>query len=238
VDEASFDSLSADASALEAQIDRKVVRAPFSGRLGIRAVNLGQYLAPGTTLTVLESTESVYVDFRLPQQHLDVLRQGMTVRASLEKSGAKASEGSISAIEPAVDAVTRAVKVRAELPNSNGSLRPGMFVNVEVVLPDKRRVVAIPSTAVVHAAYGDSVFCAEPKKDAPAAKADKPVKLARQQFVRLGDVRGDFVAVLDGVSAGQEVVTSGAFKLRNGASLAVNNDVKLESQLAPRPENN
>lgn len=241
-DESSFKSTTADASALQAQIERKIVRAPFSGRLGIRAVNLGQYLAPGTTITVLESTESVFVDFTLPQQELGRIKNGMLVRVR-DSGTASSVDGRITAIDPAVDAMTRSVKVRVSVPNADDRLLPGMFVNVAVVLPDTRRVVSIPATAVVHASYGDSVFIVEDKKADPAAGAAappgaKPGKVARQQFVKLGEQRGDFVAVAEGLKIGEEVVTSGAFKLRNMASVAVDNkSVQLKPELAPTPEN-
>lgn len=232
-DRSAFESLTADARALEAQIERKIVRAPFSGRLGMREVNLGQYLAPGTRVSVLESTEALYVDFTLPQRHVSTVRVGMPVHARLESTNGAPAEGTISAIEPALDAVTRAVKVRASFATQDDRLRPGMFVNVSVLLPNSPRVVAVPQTAVVHASFGDSVFIVESKP----GPGGKPLLSARQQFVRLGTTQGDFVAVLDGVTAGQEVVTAGAFKLRNGAPVAVNDAVKLDPQLAPRPVN-
>ncbi len=230
-DESAFESTAADVKALEAQIERKVVRAPFSGRLGIRAVNLGQYLAPGTPLTVLEATDAVYIDFTLPQQYLGKVATGMKVRAFAEKDKPPLAEGVVSAIDPTIDATTRSLKVRATLPDKEELLRPGMFVNVEIVLPQQRTLVVIPQTAVVHAPYGDSIFATEIKPEA------KDKKFARQKFVRLGPSRGDFVAVLDGVSAGEEVVTAGAFKLRNGAPLAVSRDDKLHPALSPKPEN-
>jgi membrane fusion protein (multidrug efflux system) len=240
-DASSLDSLGADAKALAAQIDRKVVRAPFNGRLGIRAVNLGQYLAPGTTITVLETAQSEYVDFTLPQRDLPVLKDGMQVRVSREGSTEQIAVGTIDAIAPSVDPITRNVKVRAQLENTGDKVRSGMFVGVKVVLPEKRDVVAIPVTAVVHAAYGDSVFVAEPKKDAAGKPANgpdgKPALAARQQFVRLGEMRGDFVAIEEGIKDGQEIVTAGAFKLRNGAPIAIKNDGAQAPKLAPTPEN-
>ncbi len=234
-DESALKSLTADESAIGAQIGRKVIRAPFSGRLGIRAVNFGQYLAPGTTITVLEAIQTVYVDFTLPQQQIGSLKVGMLVRASEPGHDAPLAAGTISAIEPAVDTVTRSVKVRASLPNKDEKLRSGMFVTVAVVLPEQQSVVAIPSTAVVHASFGDSVFCVDNKN--ANGSADKPGKIARQQFVKLGGSRGDFVSVLAGVKPGEEVVTAGAFKLRNGIRLAVNNNVMLDPKLSPQPEN-
>jgi membrane fusion protein (multidrug efflux system) len=234
-DESSFKSLSADENAIGAQIGRKLIRAPFSGRLGIRAVNLGQYLAPGTTITVLEDIQTVYVDFTLPQQQIGSLKVGMVVRATEPGRETPLAQGTISAIEPAVDEVTRTVKVRASLPNKDEKLRSGMFVKVAVVLPEHQSVIVIPATAVVHATFGDSVFCVENK--AANGQSDQPSKQARQQFVKLGDSRGDFVSVLAGVKPGEEIVSSGAFKLRNGVPLSVNNDVKLNPSLAPHPEN-
>jgi membrane fusion protein, multidrug efflux system len=232
-DSSSFKSLTADAGALSAQIARKVIRAPFSGKLGIRQVNLGQYLAPGTTVTTLEAEKSIFVDFALPQQDLPKLRTGMTVRALQSGSSQSFGEGVISAIDPAVDPMTRTIKVRASLQDAEDKLRPGMFLRVEVVLPEKSEVVAVPQTAIVHASYGDSVFLGE-EKPGPDGK---PRKVARQQFVKVGTKRGDFVSVLDGLKADEEVVTAGAFKLRNGLPLAVNNQGGPQPSLDPHPEN-
>jgi membrane fusion protein (multidrug efflux system) len=232
-DVAQLKSLTADVSALGAQIERKIIRAPFAGKLGIRQVNLGQYLAPGTTVTVLESAESTFIDFTLPQQYLSKLAVGMPVRVLLSGSTKPLAEGTISAINPDVDPVTRNIKLRASLPEANAQLRPGMFLNAEVVLPEKAEVVAVPQTAVVHASYGDSVFVGE-QKPGPDGK---PRKVAQQHFVKLGGTRGDFVAVLDGLQPEQEVVTAGAFKLRNGMPLKVNNQGGPEPKLDPHPEN-
>ncbi len=242
-DEAQLKSSGADFGALQAQIDRKTVRAPFAGRLGIRTVNLGQYLQPGTAVTVLESLGAVYVDFSLPQQYLGEVKVGTPVRVHVKEAGGPGAvlDGTVGAVDPAIDAATRAIKLRASVPNRNERLRPGMFVNVEVVRGERRPVVTAPLTAVVHASYGDSVFVVEDKKDAagaPVAGADgKPAKVARQQFVRLGAARGDFVAILDGVEPGQELVTAGAFKLRNGAGVVVNNAIQPTPSLNPRVEN-
>jgi membrane fusion protein (multidrug efflux system) len=237
-DDAQLKTTSTDMNAIQAQIDRKVVRAPFAGRLGIRAVNLGQYLNPGTTLTVLEAIDSVYVDFTLPQQRLGDVKVGMPVRVVLEGADTTPRDGVIAAIDPEIDAVTRSIRLRASVPNKQEKLRPGMFANVSVVLPQTAASVAVPATAIVHAAYGDSVFVVEDKKDATESTSAKTgAKIARQQFVKVGQARGDFVAVLDGVKAGDEVVTSGAFKLRNGSGVVVNNAIKPAAQLDPHPEN-
>lgn len=236
-DEAQYRSALADVAALEAQIARKVVRAPFAGKLGIRAVNLGQYLNPGTTLTTLEALDSVYVDFMLPQQTLGSLSTGQPVRISVtseEGAPAQALEGKVSAVDPSIDPATRSIRVRASVPNLDQKLRPGMFASVSVVLPKRASIVAVPATAVMHAPYGDSVFLVEPLKDAPQ---NPKLRQVRQQFVRLGEARGDFVAIADGIKAGQEVVVVGAFKLRNGAKIAINNELKPDAQVEPHPQN-
>ena len=240
-DEATLKTSRADFSALQAQISRKIVRAPFAGRLGIRQVNLGQYLNPGTAVTVLESVGSVYVDFSLPQEQLPSIKVGRAVRISLTGSQGEPLAGVIAAIDPTVDSSTRQIKLRAGIANNSDVLRAGMFVDVRVELGDKMEVVTVPSTALVHASYGESVFIVEPRlgeDGKPTQTADgKPVHTARQQFVRVGTARGDFVAIADGVKAGQEIVSAGAFKLRNGGSVVVNNDVRPTPALAPHVEN-
>lgn len=240
-DESQLQTAEAEVRAVKAQLERKIVRAAFDGRLGIRAVNLGQYVGPGTMLTTLESLDSVYVDFALPQQTLPYVKPGLPVRVELDGDEMIAVEGSIEALDPAVDATTRNFVVRASVPNLEQKLRPGMFANVAVLLPEEAEVVAVPLTAVVRAPYGDSVFVVEPlegKKSAPGELSETgAVRKARQQFVRLGERRGDFVAVVEGVRAGQELVTAGAFKLRNGAKITVNNQTRPEPKLDPRPEN-
>jgi membrane fusion protein (multidrug efflux system) len=231
-DEAALHSAEADVAALQAQIARKVVRAPFAGKLGIRSVNLGQYLNPGTALTTLQASDSDYVDFTLPQQRLGDVSVGTKVRLTLGEDQKLTIEGTIAAIDPSVDPVTRAIKLRATTAK-NEKLRPGMFVNVAVLLPTKQTVVAVPATAVIHAPYGDSVFVLEDKPGPDGA----PAKFARQQFVRTGEARGDFVAIADGLKGGEEVVVAGAFKLRNGTRVVINNDVKPNPSLTPKVEN-
>lgn len=239
-DDYALKTSSKDVTALQAQIDRKIVRAPFAGRLGIRAVNLGQYLSSGTQITVLEDIDSVFVDFTLPQQELPTVKVGMPVRVRIE-GGDVTGDGVIRAIDPEVDATTRSIKLRASVPNKDEKLRPGMFANVSVVLPSAAPQVTIPVTALLHAAYGDSVFVVEDKKDdtgRPAlSPAGKPVQVARQQFVKVGGARGDFVAVLDGVTAGTTIVSAGGFKVHNGSPIVVDNDVKPSASLDPHPVN-
>jgi membrane fusion protein (multidrug efflux system) len=241
-DEAQLKTATADVAALEAQIERKIVRAPFTGKLGIRSINLGQYLNPGTPITALESTEAVVVDFTIPQQDLARVPVGAATRIVLPgKQPVQTLEGKIAVTEPNADPATRSVKLRASVNDEKAQLRPGMFVNVSVLLPEQAKVVSVPATAIARAPYGDSVFVVEDRKDekgAPVRGIDgKPARAARQQFVRTGQARGDFVAILEGVTAGQEVVTQGAFKLRNGAPIVVNNQVKLSPSQTPRPEN-
>ncbi|WP_437621807.1 efflux RND transporter periplasmic adaptor subunit [Sorangium sp. So ce1151] len=240
-DEAQEEVANTEYAALQAQIDRKIVRAPFAGRLGIRNVNVGQYLNPGEMLTTLEAIGGCFVDFTLPQQQLERIKEGMPVRVTVEGAAVLLVEGVVSALDAAIDNTTRSIKLRAEVPDADNKLRPGMFVNVAVVLPTHANVVAVPQTAVVHASFGDSVFVIEEKEPGSPGVAQapdgKPVKVARQQFVRLGKARGDFVAVVDGVKAGQEIVSAGAFKLRNGAPIVINNSIKPDAQLNPRPEN-
>lgn len=241
-DSAQLKAISADADALKAQIERKIVRSPFAGKLGIRSINLGQYLNPGTPITVLESLEAVFVDFTIPQQELTRIAIGSAVRIVLPGAPPPQTlDGNIAALDPSVDSATRAINLRASVKDAKNELRPGMFVNVSVLFPERANVVSIPATAVLPAPYGDSVYVVDGRKDDkghPVNGPDgKPLKVARQQFVRLGQSRGDFVAVADGIQAGQEVVTQGAFKLHNGSPIIVNNQVTLTPSLHPQPEN-
>jgi membrane fusion protein (multidrug efflux system) len=240
-DDAQLKAATTDVDAIQAQIAKKTIRAPFSGRLGIRAVNLGQYLTAGTPVTVLETVEAVHVDFTLPQQRLPDIATGMPVRVTLQTDADHPLDGAIAAVDPSIDPATRAIKLRADVPNRDERLRPGMFVRVTVVLPQKTNVVTVPATAIQHAPYGDSVFVVEDKKpDAPGMRTTpdgKPVQVARQQFVRVGTARGDFVAVLEGVKPGEQVVTAGAFKLRNSSPVVVDPNQQPAPKLEPRPEN-
>jgi membrane fusion protein (multidrug efflux system) len=238
--EAQLKTATTDAAALRAQVQRKIIRAPFRGRLGIRAVNVGQYLNPGTTVTTLDAMGGTFVDFSLPQDELATVAVGLPVRVTIE--GAKeALTGKISAIDPTVDPATRNLKIRAEIPEVPGNPRVGMFVTVEVIKPTQAQVVAVPATAIVHASFGDSVFVVEDKKPGSPGMDKTPdgktIKIARQQFVRTGAARGDFVAISKGVTAGQQVVTAGAFKLRNNAPIVVDNSVQAKPELAPTPPN-
>lgn len=217
---------------IKAVIAKKTIRAPFSGRLGIRQVNLGQIINEGEAIVSLQSLDPVLVNFLLPQHRLGQIKTGMTVRISTDALPGEMIEGKITATNPDVDAATRNIRIQARVANSDERLRPGMYVNVAVVLPNPKEVLAIPATAVLYAPYSDSVFVVEEKKE-----EDKPpVKVVRQQFVRLGEKRGDFVAVTSGLKKGDVVVSTGVFKLRNGQPVMVDNKLAPEFKLAPKPQ--
>ena len=222
----------AQADSLRAVIAKKTIRAPFTGRLGLRLVNLGQVVKDGEPITTLQTLDPIYVNFSLPQQRLSQLTVGHGVIVSSDAAPGQKFDGKITAISPEVDQATRNVRVQATISNAAEKLRSGMFAGVEVVLPVSTKVLAIPATSVLYAPYGDSVFVVDEKKDA----AGKATKVLRQQFVRLGDTRGDFVTVVDGLKAGETIVTSGVFKLRAGMPVVVDNTLAPNSQLAPNPK--
>lgn len=219
---------------IQATIARKTIRAPFSGILGIRQVNLGQYVQAGDPIVPLQALAPIYVNFSVPQQEVGRVRTGREVRVSLENAPGANLVGRITALDSVVDEATRNVQVQATLDNRDGRLRPGMYVQAQVVLGASASVVSLPASAVSYAPFGDSVFVVEDVKG-PKGETYRGV---RQQFVKLGGAKGDQVAVLDGVKAGEEVVTSGAFKLRNGAAVHVNNDVRPANAIAPTPADN
>ena len=217
---------------MRALIAKKTVRAPFGGRLGLRLVNLGQVLQEGDQIVSLQTLDPIYVDFSIPQQRLGDLRRDMTVRVRADAAPGETFSGAIIAVSPEVDAVTRSVRVRAQIANPGERLRAGMFARVEVVLPDRQPVLPIPATAVLYAPYGDSVFVIEERKDDTTGAAKL---VLRQQFVRLGRARGDFVDVTDGLKAGERVVTSGVFKLRTGMTVVIDNRLAPAASLEPNP---
>jgi membrane fusion protein (multidrug efflux system) len=240
VSKAEYDSATAESRQAEARvgeiraaIERKTIRAPFTGILGIRQVNKGQYLTGGDPVVPLQALNPIYVNFGVPQQAIAQVHIGGGVRITTENLANLAFEGRIIAIDSVVDETTRNIRVQATLANPAGTLRPGMFVQTQMALGADQRVVALPASAVSYAPYGDSVFVVTDMKD------DKghAYRGVRQQFVKLGPARGDQIAVVSGVSAGDEVVTSGVFKLRNGAAVQINNTVKPGNNPAARPEN-
>ncbi len=230
--QAQYDQAVARVEEVKALINKKTIRAPFSGVLGIRAVNLGQYLQSGAQVAPLQSLDPIYVNFWLPQQNLGQIGAGQLVRVQADGLPNVTFDGRINAVDAVVDEATRNVRVQATLPNPNALLRPGMFVNTEVPLASKSNHVVLPATAIQYAPYGDMVYIIEDLKG-PDGKTYRGV---RQQVVKVGESRGDRVAILSGVNAGEEVVTSGVFKLRPGVHVQVNNSIQPENNEAPKPE--
>ena len=230
--EARAKQASAAVANLEAIIAKKSIRAPFDGRISIRQVELGQVLSAGAPIASLQSITPIHADFWMPQQALIDLQPGQAVQLATDTFPSATWKGEVTAINPEVDPTTRNVKVRATFENQDGRLRPGMFTNVQVLSAEKHPVLLIPVTSVLYAPYGDTVFAIEGKKDA----SGKEALTVKQQFVRLGERRGDFVAVTSGLEKGQKVVSAGAFKLRNGQAVAVNDALAPRAQLQPSPQ--
>lgn len=230
--QASAEQAEARVGEIRATIERKRIRAPFAGVLGLRQVNLGQYLQGGDPVVSLQALDPIYVDFAVPQQEVARLAVGHEVTATLEGLTETVSAGSVTAIDSVVDPATRNVRVRAKFANAGEKLRPGMFVEARVALGAGKRSVTLPISAVNYAPYGDSVYVVE-EMQGPSGQTYLGV---RQQVVKLGASRGDQVAVLSGVAAGEQVATSGVFKLRPGAAVLVNNDVQPGNSASPKPE--
>jgi membrane fusion protein (multidrug efflux system) len=240
VSRAEFDRATADyrqmdgrVGEIRAAIDRKTIRAPFSGILGIRRVNLGQYLSPGDALVTLQSLNPIYVNFGVPQQAMGQVRAGRKVRVTASHLAGVALGGQVTAIDSVVDESTRNVQAQATLANPDGRLRPGMFVQAEVIVGATTTVVSLPASAISYAPFGNSVFVVTDLKN----QSGNQYRGVRQQFVKLGASRGDQISVLSGLKAGDEVVSSGVFKLRNGAAVLVNNKVRPANSPSPKPEN-
>lgn len=217
---------------IQASIDRKTIRAPFAGITGIRKVNLGQYVNSGDPVVSLQVIDPLYVNFSVPQQQVSELRVGASVTAIADSGRRATFQGRVTAIEPEATDATRNVQVQAMFRNSNRGLRAGMYVTVRVHAGEGRAAVALPASAINYAPYGNSVFIVEDLKG-PDGKSYRGV---RQQFVRVGPARGDQVSILEGVTSGQEVVTSGVFKLRTGAPVVVNNAIQPANSANPKPE--
>jgi membrane fusion protein, multidrug efflux system len=239
VSQAQFDADSAAgkqaiaaADNIRATIAKKTIKAPFSGKLGIRLVNLGQNLKAGDSIVSLQALNPIFVDFYMPQENLGHLATGLTVALSGDAIAGKAVKGKVTAISPDVDASTRNVRVQATVDNAAGLLRPGMYVDVAVELPVTDKVLTIPATAVLYAPFGDTVYVVDAKTDPDTGAKSQVV---RQQIVRLGVRRGDFVSVMSGLKAGDTIVTSGVFRLRPGSTVTVNNAYAPDAQLAPKP---
>ncbi len=231
--QAAYEQAAADADNIRAIIEKKTIRAPFTGRLGIRQINLGEVLESGQDIVSLQSMDPIYANFQLPQQELAKVKPGMPVRVRVDGAVDVDLEGIISAVNPEVDGATRNIVVQATLANADERLRPGMYATIAVVMPAKQSVLTIPATAVLFAPYSDSVFVVEPK---PQDTNENQLVL-RQQFVQLGRRQGDFIAVQNGLEAGQTVVSTGVFKLRNGMPVVVDNALAPTFELTPRPNN-
>jgi len=235
VAEIEVDRRAATAAAAKAQVDaqrariaQKVIRAPFAGELGIRQVDLGDHLAPGTSIVTLQSLDPILVNFMLPQQQLSAIHVGQPIALSVEAFNDRDFRGVITAIEPRVDTATRNFEVQATLANADKTLRPGMFAQVRVDLGASEEVTVVPQTSVSFNPYGDSVWV--------LVEGSSPRSVERR-LVQLGKRRGDLVQVTGGVEAGDEIATSGLLKLRNGVPIEVNNDIQPGAESAPKPPN-
>ena len=235
VAEANMRQADAQVENIRAAIDKKVVRAPFAGRLGIRRISVGQYLNQGDPIVSLQALDPVYVDFSLPQQRLGELSAGLQIDVVSDAYPDQRFTGLITAVDPNVDPATRNVRVQATLSNADARLRPGMFVALDVVLASSQDVLVIPETAVVHAPHGDSIFVVEEGAE-PGPDGKKPL-VVRQQVVRLGARQGDYVVATEGAEEGDKIVSTGVFKLRPGMPVVIDNTLAPEFSFAPRPDN-
>jgi membrane fusion protein, multidrug efflux system len=217
---------------MRAFIAKKQVRAPFDGQLGIRQVNVGQMINSGQQVVSLQALDPVYVDFALPQQELSKLAPGLEALVRTDAVPGREFKGKLTALNSMVDTVTRNVTLQATFENPDHALKPGMFVKINIALPEKGKTLVIPGSAVSYAPYGDSVFVIDKKKD---PKTGKEMQTLRQAFVRVGEARGDFISVTQGLKAGDEVVSTGVFKLRNGMAVTINNDLAPKPQMNPTP---
>ena len=229
--EANFRDMDATVANSQATIQRKTIKAPFNGALGIRKVQLGQYVNSGDPIVALQALDPIRVNFSLPQQSLGSIKAGSTVKITSDATGNDGFTGAVNAVNSKVDESTRTFQAQATLTNTNGRLRPGMFVNVEIQLPESESILPLPTTAISYAPYGNSVFVVEEMK----GKDGTPYKGVRQQFVTTGATRGDLVAIVKGIKAGEEIVTSGVFKLQNGGPVVVNNTVQPGANPEPKP---
>jgi membrane fusion protein (multidrug efflux system) len=227
---ANFEQAKAQVDNIRATIEKKNVKAPFNGRVGVRQVNLGQLLHAGDAIVTLQSLDPIFADFSLPQQELAHVRAGLPVRVTCDALPGKTVEGKVTAISPLVDTDTRNIKIQATLHNQGETLRPGMFVNIALGQPERRQVLVLPATSVLYAPYSDSVFVLDPAPDGKGL-------VLRQQLVRLGAHKGDLVAVEQGLKPGEKVVSTGVFKLRNGMPAVVDNKLAPDFQTSPNPEN-
>ena len=227
-----FRRLNAVVDQVRSSITKKTLIAPFDGQLGIRQVNVGQMINAGQQVVPLTSLDPVFADFALPQQYLGQLTPGLEVHVTTDAIPGRVFNGKLTAINSMVDSSTRNITLQATLDNSDHALRPGMFAKAEVTLPEKHKTLVVPGSAISYAPFGDSVFVIDKQKD---DKTGKESQVIRQQFVRVGEARGDFVAITQGLKAGETIVSTGVFKLRNGMTVTINNDLAPNPQVNPHP---
>jgi membrane fusion protein (multidrug efflux system) len=227
-----FRRLNAVVDQVRSSIAKKTLIAPFDGQLGIRQVNVGQMINAGQQVVPLTSLDPVFADFALPQQYLGQLTPGLEVHVTTDAIPSRVFNGKLTAINSMVDSSTRNITLQATLDNSDHALRPGMVAKAEVTLPEKHKALVVPGSAISYAPFGDSVFVIEKKKD---EKTGKESQMIRQQFVRVGEARGDLVAITQGLKAGETIVSTGVFKLRNGMTVTINNDLAPNPQVNPNP---
>ena len=227
-----FRRLNAVVDQVRSSIAKKTLIAPFDGQLGIRQVNVGQMINAGQQVVPLTSLDPVFADFALPQQYLGQLTPGLEVHVTTDAIPGRVFNGKLTAINSMVDSSTRNITLQATLENPDHVLRPGMFAKAEVTLPEKHKALVVPGSAISYAPFGDSVFVIEKKKD---EKTGKESQVIRQQFVRVGEARGDLVAITQGLKAGETIVSTGVFKLRNGMTVTINNDLAPNPQVNPNP---
>ena len=232
ISKAELDAAESKFKQKEGVVQHKEVRAPFDGQLGIRQVNVGQMIKEGQQVVALTALNPVYVDFALPQQEMSKLSPGFEVGVHTDAVPGREFKGKLTAINSMVDTVTRNVTLQATLENPDHALRPGMFGKVEVTLPEKHKILVVPGSAISYAPFGDSVFVIEKKKDPKTGKESQAI---RQQFVRVGEARGDFVSIVDGLKPNETIVSTGVFKLRNGMPVTIDNALAPKPQVNPTP---
>ena len=232
ISKADFDAAESKVKQKEGMVQHKEVRAPFDGQLGIRQVNVGQNIKEGQKVVQLTALDPLYIDFALPQQELAKISTGLEVRVHSDALPGREFTGKLTAINAMVDSVTRNVTLQGTLPNPDHALRPGMFAKVDLLLPEKHKALVVPGSAISYAPFGNSVFVIETKKD---EKTGKEAQSIRQQFVKVGEARGDLVAITEGLKANETIVGTGVFKLRNGSAVIVNNDLAPKPQEKPNP---
>jgi membrane fusion protein (multidrug efflux system) len=237
-DRSKYNSARASVAEQEATIAKKTIHAPFDGKLGVRQVDLGEYVAAGTKVVTLQHLKPVYVDFSLPQQDINKVERGQPVTLTVNAYPGVTFHGKINAIDPKIDSGTRNFDLQATIPNKDEDLRPGMFAEVNVALKGHPKHVTLPQMAISYNPYGDFVWVVTEKKNAKGENGEKGKKTltVHQQFVKTGDTRGDQVAILKGVKPGEQVVTAGQLKLKKGTPVNINNDVKVPFSKNPKVE--